>query len=37
MDAPVVELTGWRDVNEALRRKDARQALYDEGAVVMGD
>lgn len=34
---PVVELSGWRDVNEALRRKDARQALYDEGAVVMGD
>lgn len=37
MDVPVVELTGWRDVNEALRRKEARQALYDEGAVVMGD
>lgn len=35
--APVVELTGWREVNEALRRKDVRQALYDEGAVVMGD
>lgn len=37
MNVPVVELTGWRDVNEALRRKEARQALYDEGAVVMGD
>lgn len=37
MHVPVVELTGWRDVNEALRRKEARQALYDEGAVVMGD
>lgn len=34
---PVLELTGWREVNEALRRKDVRQALYDEGAVVMGD
>lgn len=35
--APVLELNGWREVNEALRRKDVRQALYDEGAVVMGD
>ncbi len=37
MDLPVVELNRWRDVSEALRRKELRQALYDEGAVVMAD
>ena len=37
MGGTVVELGGWREVNEALRRKEFRQALYDEGAVVMGD
>ena len=37
VDAPVVKLNGWREVNEALRRKELRQALYDEGAVVMAD
>ena len=37
MAVPVVELSTWRDVNEALRRKEARQALYDEGGVVMDD
>lgn len=37
MVGTVVEFGGWREVNEALRRKELRQALYDEGAVVMGD
>lgn len=30
-------LTRWADVLDALRHKDLRQALYDEGAVVMAD
>lgn len=32
-----VTLTRWADVLDALRHKDLRQALYDEGAVVMAD
>lgn len=32
-----LELSDWRSVNDALRRKELRQALYDEGAVVMAD
>lgn len=34
--APVT-LSSWEGVREALRRKDLRQALYDEGAAVMAD
>jgi cytochrome P450 len=34
---PTLELRTWRAVNEALRRKELRQALYDEGSVVMAD
>lgn len=36
-DQATLELDDWRSVNEALRSRDLRQALYDEGAVVMGD
>ncbi len=32
-----VSLSCWPDVLDALRHKDLRQALYDEGAVVMAD
>ncbi len=32
-----VTITNWELVREALRRKELRQALYDEGAAVMGD
>ena len=35
--ADAVVLTGWRQAREAYRSKDLRQAMYDEGAVIMQD
>ena len=35
--ADAVLLTGWRQAREAYRSKDLRQAMYDEGAVIMQD
>ena len=32
-----IVLTGWRQAREAYRSKDLRQAMYDEGAVIMED
>ena len=32
-----VVLTGWQQAREAYRSKDLRQAMYDEGAVIMED
>ena len=34
---PTVTLTRFADVREAYRAKDLKQALYDEGGVIMGD
>lgn len=33
----VITITDYEEAKEAYRRKDLRQALYDEGEVVMGD
>ena len=35
--ADAIVLTGWRQAREAYRSKDLRQAMYDEGAVIMKD
>lgn len=32
-----IVLTGWQQAREAYRSKDLRQAMYDEGAVIMED
>lgn len=34
---PVITITDWEGAKEAYRQKDLRQALYDEGEVVMAD
>jgi cytochrome P450 len=36
-DVPVITITDWEEAKEAYRQKDLRQALYDEGEVVMAD
>lgn len=36
-DTPVITITDWEAAKEAYRQKDLRQALYDEGEVVMAD
>lgn len=35
--AAVIGISSWDEAKEAYRQKDLRQALYDEGEVVMGD
>lgn len=35
--ATVIEISTWDEAKEAYRQTDLRQALYDEGEVVMGD
>jgi cytochrome P450 len=35
--ADTIELVAYREVHDAFRARDLRQALYDEGAVVMAD
>ena len=35
--ADAIVLTGWQQAREAYRSKDLRQAMYDEGAVIMED
>ena len=37
MEAPVFTITAYEQAREAYRQKDLRQALYDEGEVVMAD
>ena len=33
----LVTVDSYHAANEALKQKDLRQALYDEGAVIMGE
>lgn len=37
LDRPVFTVTTFEDAKHAYRQKDLRQALYDEGEVIMGD
>ena len=35
MQQPVVRLSTWNEARDALRHRDLRQGLYDEGSALM--